>query len=492
MRNKVLAIDLGTQSVRAGIVTPKGYIDAVVQVNHEVDSPYENWAQQNPQQWWIELQYAVKQLLDKSEINSDDIAAVACCGQMHGPTGIDSEGNITTSMTQLWCDKRNQQIVDRIRKKTDTHLLMQITANPPTTGWVALKVKWEKEHQSNAYQRTKWYLVPKDYINFKLTGVAATDPSEASGSFLWDYQIEQYSETMADLLDVDISKFPPVHKSHEIIGKVTKIVSLETGIPEGTPVVAGGGDFIVSLLGLGLIEQGIAIDMTGTSTLFVFQKKEPIIHPRVQNLHHVLEGWIPFIMLDSGGLSIKWIKDVLDVVSKEEILFDTIIKLAETVPAGSDGLIFYPYLLGERNPENPNAKGIFLNLTINHTAAHMARAVMEGVTLSLAREIQSFRELGVQFSKVLLVGGGTRNKLLSKMKADIWNVPVVVTDEPESSLKGAGMLGALGVGLINSISEVNLPKEEEIFSPDPKVVKQYQFVIRKFNRFYDHMCGYWV
>jgi sugar (pentulose or hexulose) kinase len=411
---------------------------------------------------------------------------------MHGPTGIDSEGNITTSMTQLWCDKRNQEIVEKVRKSHDIAKLAEKTANPPTTGWVGLKVKWEKDNHPEVYERTKWFLVPKDYVNFKLTGIAATDPSEASGTYLWDWKTEQYSTELGSFLEIDIEKFPPVSKSHERIGKVTKIASEKTGIPENTPVIAGGGDFIVSLLGLGLVGEGIAIDMTGTSTLFVFQKKEPIIHQSVQNLHHVLDGWIPFIMLDSGGLSMKWMKDVLDAATEEHITFKKLIELAENIPSGSDGLIFYPYLLGERNPDNPNAKGIFFNLSVNHTAAHMARAVIEGVVLALSREIQNFRDLGVPFTKVILTGGGTRNKLLSQLKSSIWNVEVVVTDEPESSLQGSGLLGALGVGLIDSVSEKPFSEDVEVYEPDQKLVKEYKPIIEKFNKFYDHMSGYWA
>jgi xylulokinase len=491
MEKKILAIDLGTQSVRAALVTPKGEIKAVAQTSHEVDSPYDNWAEQSADEWWKEVQQVLKELFTKIEINQDDIAAVACCGQMHGPTGIDSEGNVTTPTTQLWCDKRNQGIIERFRNSFDTLKLAEKTANPPTTGWVGLKVKWEKENRFELYEKTKWFLVPKDYVNFKLTSVAATDPSEASGTYIWDWKTEQYSKELAEILEIDAQKFPPVFKSHEIISKVTTEASRKTSIPEGTPVVAGGGDFIVSLLGLGLIESGIAIDMTGTSTLFVFQREQPIIHPSVQNLHHVLEGWIPFIMLDSGGLSMKWMKNVLEVALEEKITFEKLIALAESIPPGSDGLIFYPYLLGERNPNNPNAKGIFLNLSVNHTAAHMARAVIEGVVLALAREIQNFRNLGIPFKRVILTGGATRNKLLSKLKASIWNVEVIVTDEPESSLQGAGLLGALGVGLIDSIIAKPRPKAMEVYVPDSELVEKYRPIIHDFNKFYNHMSGYW-
>ncbi|TFG14685.1 MAG: hypothetical protein EU535_03005 [Promethearchaeota archaeon] len=492
MKNKILAIDLGTQSVRAALVTPTGQIEAVALVNHEVDSPHDNWAQQSPVEWWMKVQQVVKELLSKSKIICDEIAAVACCGQMHGPTGIDSDGNVTTLMSQLWCDKRNQDIVEQVRSSHNLENLMKITANPPTTGWVGMKVKWEKENRLDVYNRSKWFLVPKDYVNFKLTGIAATDPSEGSGTYLWDCEREQYSEEMAKLLDIDVSKFPPVFKSYEIIGKVTKEASEKTEIPEGTPVVAGGGDFVVSLLGLGLVEPGTAIDMTGTSTLFVFQKQKPIIHPSVQNLHHVLDGWIPFIMLDSGGLSMKWMKDVIDVATEEKITFEKLISLAESIPPGSDGLIFYPYLLGERNPDNSGAKGIFLNLTVNHTAAHMARAVIEGVVLALAREIQNFRDLGVPFKKVILTGGATRNKLLNTLKANIWNVNVTVTDEPESSLQGAGLLGALGVGLIDSISKIPTSGKNVIINPEAELVEKYKHIAKMFNRFYNHMIGYWM
>ena len=487
----ILAIDIGTQSIRAGIVDTRGKILAVSQLQQDVFSPSPGWAQQNPKKWWDLTKKVISNLILKSKIDGNTIKGVSTCGQMHGPVGIDNNGEITTEWTQIWMDKRCEDICSMIRKNFDESKLSKITGNPITTGWSGFKIKWIKENQPEIYLKTKYFLVPKDFINFQLTGVVSTDPSEASGSYLYDFTTDKYSNYIAEVLDIDLSKLPPINRSYDIIGKVREEISREIGIPANIPVIAGGGDFIVSLLGIGLVMEGTAVDMTGTSTLFVVQKDNPIIKSTVQNLRHVIKGWIPFTMLDTGGLSMKWCKDFLNSVNLGEISYEKMIQMAEKISIGSEGLIYYPYLLGERRQENVNAKGCFFGLNLNHRAGHIARSVMEGVGLAIGKDIQTFKNMGVDIQQVFCVGGATRNKLLYQIKADITQIPHILTDEPEASLRGCGLLAAYGLGFIKSLNIPNDSRNFSIIEPDKTKKIEYKRLQLEFNRMYNHLLGYW-
>jgi len=491
--NYFLAIDLGTQSIRAAIVDQNGLVSSVSQIQQDVNSPFPGWAQQKPQVWWDLTKRAILEVIQKSKVNINSIKGVSTCGQMHGPVGVNKDGEITTDWTQIWCDKRCENICELIKKEYNESELATITGNPITTGWLGAKVRWIKENQPEIYDKTRWFLVPKDFINYQLTGVAATDPSEASGTYLYDFNTDAYNGYMAKILDIDINKFAPISNSYDVIGNVKEEISKKIGIPVDIPVIAGGGDFIVSLLGLGLVGEGTAVDMTGTSTLFVVHKDKPIVHPLVQNLKHVIEGWIPFTILDTGGLSMKWCKDFLSSIGKEEISYEQMINMARNTPIGCEGLMFYPYMLGERRQENTMARGCFFGLTLNHKAGHLARSVMEGVSLALSKDVQNFRNLGVEIKQIYCVGGATRNKLLYQIKGDVTQLPQILTDEPEASLRGCGLLAAFGLGLIEDITEVASIKNPNnvIINPNKAVAKQYEKLLVEFKRMYEHLTGYW-
>jgi xylulokinase len=489
----IVALDIGTQSARAAIVTSGGEIRGIGQIQHEVNSPEPGWAQQKPDQWWDETCQAIRQVLGETNIDPKSIAAVSTCGQMHGPVGLDEEGRVTTEWVQLWCDKRCKDQCEQVRARHDETQLASSSANLINPAWIALKVRWYKEHTPQAYERARWFLVPKDFINFRLTGVAATDPSEASGSFLWDWQSDGYSQTLADAVEVDLGRFAPAHKSHDVIGTVSEQASQLTGLPPGVPVVAGGGDFPVSMLGFGVVGEGIAADVTGTSTLFAVHSAQPLIHPAVQNLRHAVDGWIPFTLLDCGGLSVTWFKDWLNSTGDSEKSFEQIIEMAARAPAGSDGLLFYPYMLGERRRENTDARGAFFGITLSHTAPHFARAVMEGVALAMGRDAAMFRELGVSIERLLCVGGGARNELWNQIKANATNMALELANEAEAGIQGAALLGAAGAGLIDDPASEAVSRRQtaKIVRPEGEQAQQYRESLAEFRRVYDHMLGYW-
>jgi len=491
MSENIIALDIGTQSIRAAVVRPDGRILGIGQIEHEVDSPQSSWAQQQPDSWWQDTCKAIRQVL--TGIGPESIAAVAACGQMHGPVGIDEQGDVTTPWVQLWCDKRCHRQCEAVRRNHDELALAEIAGSPVNPAWTGLKVRWIRDNAPDAYDRTRWFLVPKDFINFRLTGVAAGDPSEASGSFLWDCRTDEYSGALAEAVGVDLEKFAPLGPSHQVIGRVTMEAAGQTGLVSGTPVVAGGGDFPVSMLGFGIVGEGITADVTGTSTLLASHSSKPLIHPDIQNLRHVVDGWIPFTLLDCGGLSIKWCRDMVSSLVDEEVSYDRLVDMAARVPEGSEGLLFYPYMLGERRRENTAGKGGWFGITLSHTGPHFVRSVMEGVALGMGRDVGLFQSLGLEVSEMFCVGGGSRNDLWNQIKADVLQMPLKLSSEPEAGLKGAALLGAAGVGLIDDLIGAALTGRvvDKTVVPQRANSKVYEAALQEYARLYDHMLGFW-
>ncbi|MCP4374895.1 MAG: hypothetical protein GY794_01740 [bacterium] len=494
MSDNVIALDIGTQSVRAAILTADGEILGIAQIKHDVDSPQAGWAQERPDDWWSELCTAIGQVFQETGVAPGSIAAIATCGQMHGPVGLDDAGKVTTEWVQLWCDNRCGKQASRIAMDHDESRLAEITGNPLNPAWTGLKVRWLLDNQPEIYNASRWFLVPKDFINYRLTGVAAGDPSEASGSFLWDVATDAYSAELADVVGVDLAKFAPIYPSHEVIGKVTAEAAGLTGLLEGTPVVAGGGDFPVSMLGFGIVGSGVTADVTGTSMLLAAHTEKPLVDPAVQNLRHVVPGWIPFTILACGGLSMKWCKDLATSMCGREVSYDEIIEMAKKVPPGSEGLTFYPYMLGERRAENTTSLGGYFGISLNHTAGHFVRSVMESVAMVMGKDVAQFRALGMDVTKVRSVGGGTRNQLWNQIKADIMQVPLELADEPEAGLKGAAILATAGAGMIDdpAATAVERSLASRTVQPQSETAEDYQTAQKEFVRIYNHMLGFWM
>ncbi|MCP4451676.1 MAG: hypothetical protein GY809_09460 [Planctomycetes bacterium] len=494
MKQNIIAIDIGTQSSRAAVVTQDGDILGIHQIAHDLDSPHPNWAQQKADAWWTETCQAIQAVLRETGIDASSIAAVCCCGQMHGPVGLDDQGQITTPWIQLWCDKRCGTQCEDLLERHDELDLLNHSANPVGPAWPGLKIRWIKDNDPQAYDRTRWFLVPKDFINYRLTGVAGSDPSEMSCSFVYDCQTEAYSQDLADAVGIDLSKFAPIHKSHEVMGQVTDAAAKLTGLPEGTPVVAGGGDFPVSMLGFGIVGEGVTADVTGSSTLLAAHTKKPLLNPAIQNLRHVVEGWIPFTILDCGGLSMKWCRDFISSTRSQEASYDELIDMASQAPAGSDGLTFYPYMLGERRRENRQSRGGYFGLTLDHAGPQFVRAVMEGVALTMGKDILEFQKQGHAVKHLMSVGGGTRNELWNQIKASVIGAPLQLSEEPEAGLKGAAILGAAGAGLIDDVTQTAIERRAKTrtVEPDQAMARTYESVQREYIRIYEHMLGFWA
>ncbi len=446
-----LAIDVGTGSVRSALVDRNGDIVAFQAKEYSQIVPRPGWAEQRPGDWWegaVQTTRAVIRLVTGA---AERIAAIAACGQMHGTVLIDAHGEPVLDTVPLWNDKRTRELVEIFQQRYAVDELMRITANPPASAWQAFKLAWIKENHPEAYRRATTLLMPKDYLNFKLTGERVVDYPEASCSFLFDYRDNAWSRKITELLGLNYELLPPLKLPAELIGAVSREAAEITGLREGTPVVTGVGDFPASLLGSGVMRPGIASDSTGTSTLVTLCTPRPTIDPTITNVMSVDgRNWNAFTILDAGGDAMRWARRAFH---ENEYSYEKIIQLAQSAPAGSAQLLFLPYLNGERLGVHQNARAQFFGLTSGHGAAHLHRAVMEGVAFAARRNLRLMKAAGHPIERLVASGGGAKTSLWLEIKASIYGCPIVVPKKAECGVVGCAILAGLATGAFGDFEE---------------------------------------
>ena len=489
-KDLLLAIDVGTGSVRAALVTETGKIVAFAAKEHDQIAGHFGWSQQSPQTWWEGAVFSIRNVLERIADGADRIAGIAACGQMHGTVLIDDAGELSLGEVPLWSDKRTRGIVDRFLQEQDPEALLPLTANPPTVAWPAFKLAWIKQNEPKAYDAARTVLMPKDYINFKLTGERRIDFCEASASYMFDIQSGVWSKQILGLLGLDPAKLPSLGLPSEILGPVTKEAAQVTGLRAGTPVAVGAGDFPVALLGAGVTHPGVGCDITGTSTLTTLLVERPAVDPAISNVQAVMGGWAAFTIVDAGGDAMRWARRAFQ---HQTYSYDQIVALAERVPAGSERLLFLPYLTGERLARKPNSRAQFFGLTTEHSAAHLYRAVMEGVAFAARRNIDLMKSRGYHFDRMVAVAGGAKTRLWLEIKASIYNRPILVPTEPESGVLGCAMLAGLAVGLFSNLEAVvsALVRYEKEIVPNLAWLEQYQKMQSLFDDIYESSEQFW-
>ena len=489
----LLGIDIGTQSTRAALIDLKGQMLVSASTLLKMRAPRPGWAEQDPSIWWSSTIKNIQRVFEKSDYSSNQVLAIGVSGQMHGTVPIDRNGDLLTSNVQLWCDKRPAQLVEDFSENPENHQAYQIAGSPPQASWLGFKILWEKVHRSDIYRKTWKFLVPKDYVNYQLTGEIATDPSEASGSFLMDAQSVNWSEELAGKVGIDFEKLPPIFPSSHLIGSVNHQAASQTGLTAGIPVVTGGGDMLCMLLAAGITRPGIASDITGTSAIFSVFTSEPVFDPQLMNLHHVLPGWIPFGIIDSGGGALKWFKDSF---CQPEIqwahyhgidIYDRLNELAVEVEPGSEGLLFFPYLMGERTLGTPYARGVFFGLTPRAGKGTLVRAIMEGITFELRRTLEIVESAGCTVDVVYHNGGGARSDLWNQIKADIYQKQVQSFESSEGGILGSAILAGVAVGAYQSPSQgaQQCLRVAKTFYPNLETQERYNSLFELYKDLHD-------
>lgn len=439
----ILTIDVGTGSVRAGLVTAAGDIVALASVAHDTLYPRHGWVEQRPEAWWDGAVQAVRAVLVQSGA-ADAVAGVVCCGQMHAPVMLDAAGALVLDSVPLWNDKRAAQVAAELNtSSTDA-------VNPATAAWPGVKLRWLTQNDPATLARAALLLMPKDYLNFRLTGEAAMDWSEAGSSFLSDPLRRNWSAQAVHGLGLDPAILPPLLSATAWLGRITAKAAEVTGLPPGVPVLAGAGDFPAAILGSGVTEPGEISDITGTSFLLTRLVADPLRHPQVMNVAMATGGWGAFAVVDAAGDAVRWASRALD---REQRSFGALSQAAAAVAPGCEGVIFLPYLTGERLGQGPAARGAFVGLTAQHGAAHLHRAVMEGVVLAMCDAFAPIAAATGHPQRIISAAGGARSDLWLQIKADALNAEIVPTVQPESGIIGCACLGFAGLGHFASAAE---------------------------------------
>jgi xylulokinase len=490
MKDLLLAIDVGTGSVRAALITLTGETAAFSAREHDQIVPQFGWSEQRPESWWEGAVASVRTVLGKIDQGSHRVAGVAACGQMHGTVLIDDDGRLVLDRVPLWNDKRTREIVEEFERTHDTGRLLRIVGNPPTVAFAAFKLMWIKQHEPKAYAAARTLLMPKDYINFRLTGERATDFPEASCNYLLDVSTRSWSQEVVSLAGLDLQMLPPLKDASEVLGTVGKQAALETGLLEGTPVVVGAGDYPVTLLGSGVTHPGMGSDVTGTSTLITLMTMEPVLDPAITNVQGVAGGWGAFTILDAGGDAMRWARRAFH---DNQYSYERIVELAAEAPAGADRLIFLPYLNGERLAKQGNSRAQFVGLTSGHQAGHLHRAVMEGVAFASRRNIEIMKARGNKLERLVAAGGGAKTRLWLEIKASVYGCPILTTADPECGVLGCAMLAGVGAGIFNNLDDAvqRLVRYDAEIQPNPQWSERYDRTAAFFNRVYSQSEDYW-
>ena len=425
------------------------------------------WAEQRPENWWDAAQEAIRGVLAQAGATGADVKGVGLSGQMHGLVLLDAAGQVIRP-SLIWCDQRSQAQVDWVNGKLGKEKVLEYTANPVLTGFTLPKLLWVRDNEPQNFERARKVLLPKDYVRFCLTGEYATEVSDASGTSMFDVVNRRWSFEMMDGLGLDRNLLPAVYESSEVTGRISAAAAQATGLKEGTPVVGGGGDQASSAVGNGIVEPGIVSDTLGTSGV-VFAHMEKVEYDpagRVHTFCHAVRGkWHVMGVTQGAGLSLQWFRNQLAPGAE----YDALTAEAACAPAGSHGLVWLPYLMGERTPHlDAIARGGWIGLTAKHTRADLIRALLEGVSFSQMDCLAIIEELGIQVSCVRASGGGAKSPFWRQMLADIFNKRVVVLETQEGSAYGAALLAVAGTGEYASVPEVCRVAIREVDSVCPR------------------------
>ncbi len=479
----ILAIDVGTGSVRAAAVDLSGRILHIVSREHEQIVPQFGWAEQRAESWWDGVAGSTRELIGALP-NRHSIIAVCACGQMHGTVLLDANGKLTRETVPLWNDKRAAALVRAFEDAHQPRDYLQDSGNPPTPAWPAFKLAWLRENDPAAYQRAALVLMPKDFINFRLTGEAAIDPGDGSLSFLMNPATGAWSQAMADRLALDIGKLPPLRPPLGILGPVTREAARQTGLRAGTPVLVGSADYPAALLGSGVCRPGLASDVTGTSCIITVIGIKPILDPEICNLATVEGGWGSFVLLETGGDAVRWARRGLH---ERTLDYEAIMDKAAAAPAGSDGLFFLPYLTGERLGRSRNARAQFFGLAASHGLAHLDRALIEGVAFAGTRALRIMAAASSQrIERVIASSGGVKSPLWLKIKASAYNLPILVPEQPECGIVGCAAMAATALshyGTLAAAVAACVRYQAEI-PPDPAWSDRYARMQPIFDKIY--------
>jgi xylulokinase len=500
MADYILSHDLGTTGDKATLFSREGRLVASSFSPYDTLYPRSGWAEQDPNRYWEAFCQSTKSILEKAEIAPERIAVVSFSGQMMAALPVDGRGAALRNAL-IWADLRATEQAKGLAGHIGEDKVYRLTGHRLSASYSAAKIMWIREREPEVYRAADRFLHAKDFLVAKLTGVLCSDFSDASGMNLLDISTLQWSEELLEATGIARDKLPELHESTEIVGKVTAGASAVSGLLEGTPVVIGGGDGPCATCGAGVVESGDAYIYLGTSTWMGMASNRPLLDPlqRTFTFNHFKRGlYMPAGTMQAGGGSFKWFRDVLGDLEEAEAqkegadVYEVLTSKADTVPPGSEGLLFLPYLMGERSPLwNPDARGCFIGLSMVHGKGHMIRSVLEGVAFNMRIIERALFEQGVEAESIRMIGGGAKSRVWRKIFADIMEKPVDrLNFIDEATSIGAAIAGGVGVGIFGSLSDAaKFIQVEESTPPDAERFSLYRRSFDLFRRSYEQLTG---
>ena len=484
-----LGLDVGTSGVKAILVSVSGNVEAVSTTPITMSTPKPGWAEHNPEDWWGASIESIRAVLAQKP--GARVESIGISGQMHSSVFLDHAGNVVRPAL-LWCDGRTTAECGEItRKAGGEDRLREWVRNPALEGFTLPKVLWLRNHEPDAYARVATVLLAKDFIRYRLTGMLASEPSDASGTLMFDPARLQWSDEILKATDVSRSLLPDVGGSSDVLGRLTADAARVTGIAQGTPVVGGGADNACGAAGVGVITPGDAVASWGTSGTVLAPTSQPLVDPRlrVHTFCHVAPNvwYVMGVVLSAGG-AFAWYRDQLARELAGDAGADAALdREAASVPPGAEGVTFLPYLQGERTPHrDASARGAFLGLSLAHTRAHLTRAVLEGIAFALRDSLSILQELGLTPQHLLLTGGGAKSPFIRRLQADVYGVPVSTVNREEGPAYGAALLAAVGVGAFPDLASATRATLTRGASerPDSQAHREYQAAYDRFRESY--------
>ncbi len=465
----VIGIDVSTTATKAVLVDGSGAVVGTGASTYDFDVPRPGWTEQHPGLWWDATTASIRSVLASTGVAADDVTAIGLTGQMHGAVLLDAADEVLRPAI-LWNDQRTAEACDEIRAAIGRERLIAITGNDALTGFTAPKLVWVRDHEPDVWTRIAHVLLPKDYVRLQLTGEHALDKADGAGTLLFDLARRDWSPEVLAALRIDPAWLPPTFEGPVVTGAVTSEAAAATGLRAGTPVVAGGGDQAANAVGVGAVSPGIVALSLGTSGVVFATTDEPLRDPdgQVHAFCHAVPGrWHMMTVMLSAAGSLRWFRDAL--APGED--YGTLVAGAAEVAAGSDGLLFLPYLTGERSPHpDPLARGAFVGLAVGHDRRHMTRAVLEGVAFGLRDGLDQMIAAGMPApTQIRSSGGGTASALWRQILADVLGAELATVSTTEGAAYGAALLAAVGGGWFASVEDAagQLVRVRPAASPGP-------------------------
>lgn len=493
-----IGVDIGTSGTKSLLIDPDGNILAESSATYGVSMPKPMWTEQDPEDWWAAVCKTIRAVVKQARAKPEDVKAIGLSGQMHGSVFLDKSHKVIRPAL-LWNDQRTAAECEQLTEMAGGRAeLIRMVANPALTGFTAPKILWLRNHEPKRFDRLKHVLLPKDEIRRRLTGELATEVSDASGMLLLDVKNRCWSDELLGKLQLDKSLLGTVYESEDVTGSLLPEIAAKLGLTTDCKVVGGAGDCAAGAVGNGIVRKGILTASLGTSGVMFMHSDEPQYDQqgRLHTFCHAVRGkWHMMGVTLSAAGSLQWF---VDNVCKELAIrrgtdpYQTINSEAAAVDAGSDGLLFTPYLAGERTPHaDPNARGCFVGLTSKHDRGHLARAVMEGVAMSLRESLEIIKQLGVPVREMRLSGGGAKSPLWKQIFADVMEQPACTINAEQGPAFGVALLAAVGTGQFKNIEEACKATIEVVSKTPPKkaAVKTYNKMFPIYQSLYGSLHG---